>query len=615
MNLKIIHSDFEIDLVDTSFTMIEENNWFNDRVYSKYTYPISITLSDELIAKLKFLTENSASGYKTLFNVYFYAMEKEHEAVFEIEGAIGREIDAQIRYGFEEFPNFSKKLAQLPLWKFDLIAETMYQHAKDRVAMSYPTTDYVFTQVITNEFDTSTDQWQYFEGIINNYKNSAFLINEYNGGTDEQVNRNVIQPLPCILYLLKTGFLDAGFTLEGDILTDPEFSKASLYSLSSFYSSITQNGKQELLVASDEFSTTTSYGYKAYHANLTIAEPGRYKISGNLFLKWILTGIQVVRAATAKFTFNGEEIANWEVYQNEFKLVDLIVEVFPGQSNLVLEFQSVQFNLEQVGGLWLDDSTILDISVVQLSAYDANGDLTPTLISPNEIDLTKCVPDKTFGDLYNMVNGWKNYDIDITGTVVTMNLVSNQIGLGPKKDLQEFEVKKPERRFNQGKTFELKFQDVQSDVYTFPSIYVDANGVHQSPYIKKEETQEILIDAIALPLKQSGAVLTADGFIDDNTKFQIVLYNGLINSLNLAANPSALTLVNIYPVYYKDWMNFLLNTVSFKWKFNSYYEKIKDLTIKSSVFAYGQYHVVKKISRKNVSNEIIQTEIETESID
>jgi len=594
--------------------MIEENNWFNEKVYSKYTYPISITLSDELIAKLKFLTENNATGINTIFNVYFYAMEVEHEAVFEIESAIGRTIEAQIRYGFEEFPNFSKKLAQLPLWKFDLVAETMYQHAEDRVALSYPQTDYVFSQVITPELDTSTDQWAYFEGIVNNYKAGAFLINEYDGGTDEQINRNVIQPLPCILYLLKTGFLDAGFTLDGDILTDPEFSKASLYTLSKFYSSITDNGKQELLVDSTEIVDYIN-SVPHYHKELIIVEPGRYKISGNLYVKkW--QGNGQVQFGAAQMVFDNDVVGNWSTTANsEFFLVDIIVEVFSGESNLVLEFDSVQGNLEFIGGVWVDDSVILDISVVQLAAYDTDGTLIPTLISPNEIDLTKCVPDKTFGDLYNMIKGWKNYDIDITGDVVTINLVSNQIGLGPKKDLQLFEVKTPERIFNQGKSFELKFQDVQSDDYTFPSIYVDANGIHQSPYIKKDETQEITIDAIALPLKQFGDALTADGFIDDSSKFQIILYNGLVGGSNYTTNPSALTLVNIYPIYYKDWIDFLLNAIGFKWKFNSFYEKIKDLTIKSTVFAYGQFHVVRKITRRNVSNSIMQTDIETESID
>ena len=73
--------------------------------------------------------------------------------------------------------------------------------------------------------------------------------------------------------------------------------------------------------------------------------------------------------------------------------------------------------------------------------------------------------------------------------------------------------------------------------------------------------------------------------------------------------------MNIYPIYYKDWIDFLLNAIGFKWKFNSFYEKIKDLTIKSTVFAYGQFHVVRKITRRNVSNSIMQTDIETESID
>ena len=614
MSLKIIHSSFEINLVDTSFTMIEENNWFNEKVYSKYTYPINITLNDEQIAALRFLTDNNATNYNTIFNVYFFAMEQEHEAVFEIEGNIGREIEGQIRYGFEEFPNFSKKLAQLPLWKFDLVAETMYQHAKDRVGMSYPTTDYVFTQVITPHLDTSTDQWALFEGIINNYKNSNFLTNEYDAVNDIQINRNVIQPLPCILYLLKMGFLDAGFTLEGDVLTDPEFSKASLYSLSSFYSSITEFGKQVMFVTGEDKINTIPGGFSTYEETLVFSEPGRYLISGNLFLNWFLISIQNVVHSRAYIKLDGVTIAEWDVTENTFILVDLTFDLFPGETKTLM-FQSYQPHVDLVDGELVYDFTILDISIVKLTSYAPDGTAIPTLIVPNEIDLTKCVPDKTFGELFTAIKGWKNYDIDIKDNVVTMNLVSKQIGLGPKKDLQPFEIKKPKRIFNQGKTFELKFQDVTSDEYTFPSIYVDVNGTHQSPYIKKEETQTISVDAIALPLKHVGDISTADGFVDDNTKLQLVLYNGLVNGVNVASSPVALSWVNIFPVYYKSWIDFLLKAVGFKWVFNCNYEQIRDLTIKSTVFAYGQFHVVRKLSRKNVSAGVIQTEIETESID
>src|SRR5690606_4358157 len=107
-----------------------------------------------------------------------------------------------------------------------------------------------------------------------------------------------------------------------------------------------------------------------------------------------------------------------------------------------------------------------------------------------------------------------------------------------------------ERTFNQGKTFELKFTDVDSDIYEFPSIYIDHTGITQSPYVAKEGTEEIIIDAVPLPLKTESSVRTAHGFIDDKQKIQLVLYNGFNGGLNTCLDPSALMMTAIYENYY-----------------------------------------------------------------
>src|SRR5690606_13794278 len=250
MNLKIIHSDFELKLVDTSFTMVEENNWFSDRIFTKYTYHISKVLTDAEDAALKFITEYAARNVATVFDVAFYVLDVEHKAVMEIEKIIGRKLEFQIRYGFEEFPNFEKKLAQLPLHQFVLEGETIYEHAESMIGLEEA--DYNFPTIFTDQFDKESPQWHAFEGRINNYTGSAFLVNEYDAGEDLQLNRNIMQPLPSLLYVLKQGFADQGYILAGDILTDPEFSKAFLYSLSEFYSTITDAGKQEMLVKCDD---------------------------------------------------------------------------------------------------------------------------------------------------------------------------------------------------------------------------------------------------------------------------------------------------------------------------------------------------------------------------
>jgi len=599
--------------------MVEENNWFSDKIFSKYTFPIKKTLTDAEDAAFKFISNFAARNVTTIFDVYFYVLDVEHKAVIEIEKIVGRQIEFQVRYGFEEFPNFDKKIAQLPLHKFELSGETIYEHAESKNPLAYPDTDYNFPRIFTDQFDKESPQWEFFEGSINNYTGTVFLENEYDVDDDLQINRNIMQPMPSLLYILKTGFAEKGYTLDGDILDDPDFKNAFLYSLSSFYSAISDAGKQELLVKCDDnLGRHPVYTlHYLFQEQILIAAPGKYKISGNLFLQPPLDGPFGSHLAQGAIKVDGVEIGSWTHVglMEKFVFLDLNFEVLPGQSNLELEFIGLAANYRIVGGTRVFDATVLDITVTQLTSYNPDGSANPTLITANEIDLTKCVPDVTFGDLYKAVKLWKNYGVSIEGNTVYINLVRNMLGKGTPKDLSHKEVMEPERTFNQGKTFELKFTEVESDDYDFPSIYIDHNGITQSPYVTKEGTEEIIIDAIPLPRKTENSVLTAHGFIDDNQKIQIILYNGLVSGLNVTMDPQNLMIPSVYENDYKDWIDFLLNSIGYLWTFNDFDINVADLRDKTTVFAYGIYHVVYQLSKKNVAPGIIQTEIETYSIE
>ena len=612
MQIKIIHSNFQINLIDTSFSMVEENNWFNQKSMSKFTYPITVTLTDEQISELNFITEHYRSNTTTVFEVVFFVMEKEFEAKFEIERIVGRKITGQVRYGLEEFPNFDLKLAQLDLHNFELTGESIYEHAETIIAQTWPAVDYNFVQVHTKKLDTDSEQWAAFEGRINNYDGTDFLENEYDTENDLQLNRNVMQPMPYLLYLLKKGFEKGGYTLAGDILNDPEFKKATIHHLSEYYYTINDAEKQELILKTDEYDSLNDKGQGVYETEITIAEPGRYAIAGNLFLRNYPFPFHVARAA---LYFNEERIGYWSTAQNEkFILLDEVVEVLPGESNLELRFNSNQKPFNTVGGTQVNDATILDITITQLNAYDANGDAIPTLVQPNEINLPKCVPDITFGKLFETIRDWKNYEASFDNNVVTMNKIVTQLGTTPVVDLSTKEIKEPEVETNQGNQYELKFQEINSEDYEFQSVLVDANGIVQSPYTKEEDAEEILIDAIPLPLKMDGGVRTADGFMDDKSKLQIILYNGLSGGINVAEDPVNLLIPQIYENDYAEWIDFLLNSMDYKWTFNTNSVEIKDLNTRSTVYAYGLFHCVKKYTHKHLGRGVISTEIELASL-
>ena len=120
MSLRISHSKFDFNLVDTNFTMVEQNNLFTDGTVSNYTYATSYTMSDKDNLALDFIKEHSATVSNTIFNVSFFAFNNSYAAVLEIEKIIGRTIEFQIRYGLENFPNYDRKLKELPLHNFEL---------------------------------------------------------------------------------------------------------------------------------------------------------------------------------------------------------------------------------------------------------------------------------------------------------------------------------------------------------------------------------------------------------------------------------------------------------------------------------------------------------------
>jgi len=224
----------------------------------------------------------------------------------------------------------------------------------------------------------------------------------------------------------------------------------------------------------------------------------------------------------------------------------------------------------------------------------------------------------SFGDFFTAVLKKQNYGYDIEGSVITVNKKKvENVSTTNSISLLDFEVQYPERNFNRGKTFILKTFDFQSEEYQAQQIFINNSGYIINNFEKNDDTEEIVINAIELPLKING-VSTAHGFLDDNTKVQMVLYGGLANSLNLAEDPTPISLLNNYLNDYQSWFQFLLTSQNINWFFETSYEKLADLKIRSIIYAYRQYHVIRKLTRKTYMTQKngiqLEVEIETESL-
>lgn len=619
MILKYIHPSFELDFTGKKITIVEENHWFSDQFFTKYTFPIEFDIDDELDIALNMITHMNAASSPKKFEGYLLQFGGESEAVLVIERIQGRRAQGKMRFGFEEFPNYDKKLSELPLERFPLQVP-MTDYAVGIINQTFPAVNFNFPQILIDSIDVATAQWQHFEGFINNYRGGAFLLNEYDAVKDEQINRNIMQPVPYLLHILQAGFAEKGLSLTGDILDDAEFSRALLVVKSEYYSSVSPNS-QEFLLNTSEYQYTqiiqgSRYSWVGevevghYQKTLLLMSPGVYKIAGQIYLR------QFGFTADAYLLLNQQEI--WSAtnysprYYEDVYTIDVNVEISVQQGSAAINFTSMQLPYEQIGDIQNPEGPIVDLTITQISGFDAEGNRTPSLVTPSEISLSKCVPDITFGELLKVIKNWKNYDIfiDQTERIVHMNKIENLMNTGSLVDLSDFQIKYPMREFYQDKSYILKFQDVNSEEYKFAEMFIDSNGGRSSSFVKLEDTSEIIINALPMPLKQKGTISTGHLFIDSQSQVFFTLYNGLTNNLNLCQDPAELLIPAVYQSSWKKWLHFRIIAEGIEWNFLCPPEMAGLIKQNSRISAYGKNWIVKRVTKNNISRNFWEVVLE-----
>jgi len=616
--LKLTRSKFELDLTNYDISISEKNYWFEDRFFAKSTLPFSFIITDEINKALGDILSHNSVDTETYLEAKLTHNGKIHDAILDIEQIEGRLATASIRFGYEELPNFKKKLPELPLDDFDIVGpETIYTHADDVITKTWPEVSHNFVAVHTNKFDTSEEQWEAFEGLLNKRAADDFVINEYDAIEDKQLNRNIMQPQPYVMHVLTKGFEDAGFLLAGDFTEDAKIKKMLFSEISSYYSTINTNSEQFTMNA-DEHSSLSGYHNTlgSYDKTLAITSKGRYKIAGNIIIR------RYADENFAEIKFNGERI--WFVrypdrpfgikaYSEKFHTVNVNVE-FLVEASVDIEFISKQYIYQHLGGEKIEGAMICDLSVTQLAEFDGSGNLVPTLITPNKIKLNKCVPDITFGKLITEFKKYKNLDIFPNGDTVYMNFIENQLEAENPVSLVDFEVEEPLISLNKGKTFLLKFHEFNSEEYTFEEMFVSQAEALVTGFVTDENTTEIIINALPLPIINKSGIVTADHFVEDKGIIKLILFNGQLASGNLAESNADLLIPSIYEANYKKWLGIRINSRGYEWSFKISDEKLKTLLIRSKVMAYKRLHVIKSLDKDLLEKGFWNVEIKTEAL-
>ncbi|MFD2824820.1 hypothetical protein ACFS5M_14145 [Lacinutrix iliipiscaria] len=623
MILKFIHSAFELDLSGYKVIVNEENSWFSDRFVTRYTFPIELTLTPELNVVFGDILRGTSLSIETYFVGDLYYNGKVHEAILEIEEDKGLDISITIKFGLEEIPNYNKKLKELPLETVDLSETTIYAHAETIIIQSYPAVNYNFVQVHTNKYDTESEQWAYFEGVINKRVDGAFLENTFNEEESISENRNIMQPQPYLMHVIKTAVEDAGYELAGTFKDDPDFKQALFSEMSLYYSAINANS-QELFFGMQDFTSEDDgpylhpwfvgsfgpYKYGHYSETITLTDHGRYKIAGNLIRRRI-------GPAYIGIKFNGEIILNYErTSYSRIRVrhhqIDLNVD-FNGGSGVIEVFSYQLSRYIDDEGESITEESIADLTISQIAKYDESGDLITTLVAAEDIVLTECVPDITFGELMTMLKNWKNIDIEIIDNQFYINSVVDKLLSSEVINLEPYEVNAPLRSHSKGDSFLLQFKEINSEIYTYTKVFIDQYGALLDGFVTNDDTTEITINGLPLPIATINNITTADHFLDDKTTVKLILFDGS-TSENLAQSNERLLLPSVFYEDHEKWLELRIISKLTNWQFLMTEEDALELKLKNHAYAYKQYQIIKSFTKELVKNGLWSVEINLKAL-
>lgn len=607
---KIIHSKFEIDLSNLKLTDTQQNSMFTDGFFAKTTFPFDIILTDELEQQFDFISDYNTS-VDTIYDVVYVHYGKQEKAKLEIIQIIGVKMSAVLQYGFDEFPSFNKKLSELSLDNFDLpIGTDIYQHANSVVAQTWPTVNYNFPQVHTDKYNDNED-FVHFEKIINKRVNDNFIKSYYDTASFISYNKNIMQPLPYALHILQKGFLDGGYTLAGNILTDPLLIRSTIFGDVDYFSKIDENTSYNMQLDQNDYLDRMDISdmdsdLALYRKEITILKKGIYSIEGFACLR----GVNSTSNPMARFYLNGtevvlpyySEVVDW---YHDHRIYDTYFEVTT--ENSVFSYDTYSYYI------FPGDEEILNLNV-KLVSENINGDYQTSIINENKIDLRKAVPDITFGEYVTFIKNYLNYDISgIDGDTIYMNKVEDKFNSPAVKDLSMHDQKKPVRKFKQGNSFLLKFQDIESKDYEYKKVFQNKDNVMYSGYsLDAEKTSTIEINGLPLPLL-TRTVKTAHAFESNSSKVYIVPYNGLTGALNISLPITDFLLENVHPLYWYLWFKFRINSKTFEWNFISEKEVFTNLIVKDVIHAYRNFHFIKSITKTEIKPSLFEYELETEA--
>ncbi len=600
MDFKFLSELGEIDFTNVNFTTHEQNSVVSDSVYSKFTFPFEMFVDDDFLKNYGDYLSNEGSGLANKINGFFLFEDKTQEAILFIQTIQGKKIFGQIDFGLEEMPNFSKKLSELPLEKFKV--DDIYSFARSICTRKWPETNYNFPRIYTKKYSPDTEMWKAFDGYYNDLtRDGSEMRRNYITEEGSIYNVNIIHPCPHPLYLLRVGFESAGYRLEGDILQESLLQNQWVFSGVQYFSNRLKK-KYGVVKTSYDYDEKIFVSSAFYSSETTIEKSGAYK----LILEYSLYTMKGMLINVLEVKINGVLI--FQIPPGKTEIIDKIILDFNAPwDNSVITVKAVSQSSRQPSY----DVYKYEIVGDRIEAVYQNEE-SNVVVNENEIDLSRAVPNITFGEFVNVIRNWFNYDLIVEGRRVTMNKIKS-VDPTRTKDFTFAEIPEPKRNLLSHKSFVLKLADLDDD-YKKDSIYYDSSG----PLINgvaKEETSVIEINGYHLPIAapKIAGYNTANVLSESENLVQLVGYEGLQNGQNNAIFNSQLDFPGLFYSHWEPWLKRRLVGNEYQWSKVVSIADISRFRIKDEIFCYNNIHIIKEWEKEKLSENSYLVNITTET--
>ncbi|WP_413512657.1 hypothetical protein [Myroides odoratus] len=321
-------------------------------------------------------------------------------------------------------------------------------------------------------------------------------------------------------------------------------------------------------------------------SQLDLEGVGRHGRPGGYGLKHNSTYIKQEQFGGPKFIVLDEDI--YVNQENETISLDLTSVFTPGRNHVFAQ---------------------LNILPIYFLADD--GTKETGVINSNHVDLGKALPDITFGQLFTAVSNIFNLDITVINQTVFLNYINKQVLKNNLVDLSKYEKKNVNVSFNHNNKYLLKYEE-NEDEKVLDRIIIDAKEIKvvKPSEMLPEIENTISIDAFPL-LYEENTVITKDLGSD---KINLLIYNGLLEGSNYVQVPTSLLIPSIHNQYYKEWLNNRAVAKSFDIDFSAMTEDAVSIKVKDRIFMHNNFHIIKSISKQQVSRDIVEIEMKTETL-